>query len=104
MSAIRLQYPRAEEQAHTTSVDISLYDNADASDAIERNLFVFVVSPVAHQRHVFPPGLELLVTCRDRLAGFQDLPSENSSPSTITVSLSSFDASFRACEDSTHEL
>lgn len=45
----------------TFSVDVSLDNDADTSHAVERDLDVFVVTPVAHAGHVDTVGLVFLV-------------------------------------------
>jgi hypothetical protein len=47
------------------------FDNdVDAADAVERNFFVLVGVPVAHEGHVFAVGGELLVAfCEDDVLG-----------------------------------
>jgi len=42
---------------------VGLDNDVDAADAVQLNLLVLVVPPVAHPGHVGPPGVELLVAC-----------------------------------------
>lgn len=42
---------------------VSFDEDVDAADAVERDLLVFVVAPVAHAGHVDAVGLVLLVAC-----------------------------------------
>lgn len=43
-------------------MDVSLYKNVDAANAIEFDLEVLIVSPVAHLRHVGASSVVLLVS------------------------------------------
>jgi len=88
----------------TCSVDICLYDDADSSHAVKRNLDVFVFAPVAHAGHVDPVGVVLLVAC-DALDGYsEDRGNIYSIPSARTTLRSRDAASFSPVGDSCHEL
>jgi hypothetical protein len=46
-------------------VYIALHYNIYSSNAIEHDLFVFVLTPVSHFGHICTSGVELLVTCQN---------------------------------------
>lgn len=47
----------------TCSVDIGFHQNVHATDPIQGDLYVFVISPITHTGHVCSIGLVFLVTC-----------------------------------------
>ena len=58
-----LQDRKFTKHERTCSVDVCLYDDADASHAIKWDLNIFVVPPVAHAGHVDAICVVLLVAC-----------------------------------------
>jgi hypothetical protein len=48
-------------RGHTRSVDISFDKDIDATNAVQFNLLVFVISPIAHPGHVCSTGIVFLV-------------------------------------------
>lgn len=87
-------------------MDIGFDEDVDTTDAVQLDLGVLVLSPVAHTRHVGATSIVLLVayvllvSARKKRHGVV----VKCVPSARTTSLSSFAASLRPLGDSIQEL
>ena len=85
-------------------MDIGLDDDVDTSNAVKRDLDVFVVAPIAHAGHIYAVCLVFLVTL-DVLAEMNmDNEAQVNIPSARTTSRSREAASFLPVSDSCQEL
>jgi hypothetical protein len=85
-------------------VDVGFDNNADSSHAIERDLDVLVVAPVAHACHVDTLGLVFLVTCVTSVKISEERYEDGYAPSARMTLGSRDAASLRPVSDSCHEL
>lgn len=87
-------------------MDISLDKNVDTTDAVQLDLSVLVLSPVAHPRHIGASSIVLLVAYRiSGVSAHEGIGgAEERIPSASTTSLSSFAESLRPLGDSIQEL
>lgn len=84
---------------------VCLDENVHSANAVQRELFVLVLTPVSQPGHVSTTSVELLVSWKEvSVMGTNGRQLLMHIPSAKTVSFGKLAASLRPLGDSTHEL